>query len=141
MGWDIQCYGRPAANELFKTGQVTTTLDIIRDDKPVLLDRLQLNNQAELNSPVCISNYPCFGTLIATNATQALLDQARLAVANLALSSQKIKIGITLLDDLLVARCLGQYAEQVSCVLKTVWSTLRNEVMQRSVCLPRIWAT
>ena len=72
MGWEIQCYGRPAANELFNSGQITTTLNIIRDNKPILLDRLQLNNQAELNSSVCINNYPYFATFIATHATQAL---------------------------------------------------------------------
>ncbi len=141
MGWEIQCYGRPAANELFTTGQVTTALEIFRDGKAILLDRLQLNNQAELNSPICINHYPCFGTFISTNATQASLDQARLAVKNLELSSQKVEVGITLLDDLLLARCLGQHSEQVSNVLKTVWSALRNDVMQRPVCLPRIWAT
>ncbi|MCK5917239.1 MAG: urease accessory protein UreD [Cocleimonas sp.] len=139
MGWEIQCYGRPAANELFSTGQVTTKLEIIRDGKPLLLDRLQLNNDNEINSPSCINHYPCFGTFISTHATQALLDKARLAVVTI--EQENIEIGLTLIDDLLIARCLGQYSEQVSTVLKIVWSSLRDEVMQRPVCLPRIWAT
>ncbi|HIO93206.1 MAG TPA: urease accessory protein UreD [Leucothrix mucor] len=140
MGWEIQCYGRPAANELFSTGQITTTLEIFRDKKPILLDRLQLNNQAELNSPLCINNYPCFGTFISTHATPQLLEKARLAVADLE-TANNVEMGITLLDDLLIARCLGQHSEQVSTQLKSIWSALRNDVMQRPVCLPRIWAT
>ena len=141
MGWEIQCYGRPAAKEKFTTGQVTTTLNIYRDGKPILHDRLQLNNNSELNSMACINNYPCFGTFVSTYATTELLDKARTAVEALNTSSKKIEIGITLLDDILIARCLGQHSEQVSTVLKAVWSALREEVMQRPVCLPRIWAT
>lgn len=141
MGWEIQCYGRPAANEKFTTGQITTTLAIYRDSKPLLHDRLQLNNQAQLNSIACINDYACFGTFVATDATTALLDKVRTAVEAFSISSKKIEIGITLLDDILIARCLGQHAEQVSTVLKAVWSALREDLMQRPVCLPRIWAT
>ncbi|RTZ67603.1 MAG: urease accessory protein UreD [Aquificaceae bacterium] len=141
MGWEIQCYGRPAAKEKFSKGIITTTLAIYRDGKPILHDRLQINNQAELNSMACINNYPCFGTFVSTDATSDLLDKARAAVEILNISSKKIEIGITLLDDLLIARCLGQHAEQVTTVLKAVWSALREDIMQRPVCLPRIWAT
>ncbi len=141
MGWEIQCYGRPAANEKFTAGQVTTKLEIFRNDMPLLLDRLQLNNANEINSSICVNSYPCFGTFISTHATTELLGRARLAIASIATDSNELEIGITLLDDVLIARCLGQYAEQVSQVLKAIWSALRDEIMQRPVCLPRIWAT
>ncbi len=90
MGWEIQCYGRPAA-------------------------------------------------FISTHATPELLDKTRLAISNI--EQNNVQIGITLIDDLLVVRCLGQYAEQVNTILKIIWVELRHEIMQRPVCLPRIWAT
>ena len=46
-----------------------------------------------------------------------------------------------MIDDVLVARCLGQYAEQISIIFKLIWSTLRPEVSGRDACHPRIWST
>ena len=140
MGWEINCYGRPASKELFESGKVMTRLEVYRDGAPLMLDRLLIDGGQALQSPASLNGYPCFGTFISTNVTQALLDEARNSVAEYSRSSG-LQIGLTLLDDLLVVRCLGQQAEQVSTTLKAVWSALRPEVMQRPVCLPRIWST
>ena len=140
MGWEINCYGRPASNELFEEGKVMTRLEVYRDGVPLMLDKLLIEDSQALQSAVSMNNYPCFGTFVATQATPELLEKSRLSVAELVNQDQK-QIGITLLDDLLVMRCLGQHAEQVSTTLKAVWSALRPEIIQRSVCLPRIWAT
>jgi len=140
MGWEINCYGRPASKELFESGKVMTRLEVYRDGAPLMLDRLLIDGGQALQSPASLNGYPCFGTFISTNVTQTLLDEARNSVAEYSRSSG-LQIGLTLFDDLLVVRCLGQQAEQVSTTLKTVWSTLRPDVMKRSICLPRIWAT
>jgi len=140
MGWEINCYGRPASKELFERGKVMTRLKVYQEGEPLLLDRLLIDDLRALQSPVSMNAHPCFGTFIATHVTQNLLEQARANIA--ALSSPKApQVGLTLMDDLLVVRCLGQHAEQVSTTLKAVWSALRPEVMNRSVCLPRIWST
>lgn len=138
MGWEINCYGRPASNELFAKGSVVTRLEILRDDQPLLLDRLDIFSKDSLHSLASLSGYPCFGTFIATQATQQLVDKAREVTAKI---SDDQHIGITLLDDLLVARCLGKNAEQVATTLKSVWSSLRPNVLGREACSPRIWAT
>jgi len=140
MGWEINCYGRPASKELFESGKVMTRLEVYRDGAPLMLDRLLIDGGQPLQSPASLNGYPCFGTFISTNVTQTLLDEARNSVAEYSRSSG-LQIGLTLFDDLLVVRCLGQQAEQVSTTLKAVWSALRPEVMQRPVCLPRIWST
>ena len=140
MGWEINCYGRPASKELFESGKVMTRLEVYRDGASLMLDRLLIDGGQALQSPASLNGYPCFGTFISTNVTQALLDEARNSVAEYSRSSG-LQIGLTLFDDLLVVRCLGQQAEQVSTTLKAVWSALRPEVMQRPVCLPRIWST
>jgi len=140
MGWEINCYGRPASKEYFESGKVMTRLEIYRAGKPLILDGLLINDKQALQSPTSLNGYPCFGTFVATHITQDLLEKARASVDNAA-QDNKQQIGLTLMDDLLVARCLGQHAEQVSTTLKTIWSALRPEVMKRPVCLPRIWAT
>ncbi len=140
MGWEINCYGRPASKELFENGKVMTRLEVYRDGAPLMLDKLLIEDNLALQSAVSMNSYPCFGTFVATQVTPELLEKARLSVAKF-LNQDQQYIGITLLDDLLVMRCLGQHAEQVSTTLKAVWSALRPDIMQRSVCLPRIWAT
>ncbi|MCF6190901.1 MAG: urease accessory protein UreD [Cocleimonas sp.] len=140
MGWEINCYGRPASKELFESGKVMTHLEIYRDGAPLLLDRLLIEDVDALQSPASMNGYPCFGTFIATHVTQDLLEKARASVEKFTEQEQQ-QLGLTLMDDLLIVRCLGQHAEQVSTTLKTVWSALRPNVMKRSICLPRIWAT
>ena len=138
MGWEINCYGRPASKDFFKKGNVDTQLKITRDGKPLLLDRLKIDSMETLQSPVSLDGYPCFGTFIATQVTPELLEQSRDAIAHISGDQQ---FGITMIDDVLVARCLGQYAEQISIIFKLIWSTLRPEVSGRDACHPRIWST
>jgi len=138
MGWEINCHGRPAAKEYFENGKVTTRLELFRDGKPVILDGLTVGENNALNSPTSLNTHPCFGTFIATQATQELLDKARTVIETV---SNEQHIGITLIDDILVARCLGQYSEQVSTTLKLIWSALRNDILKREACYPRIWST
>ncbi|MEE9328432.1 MAG: urease accessory protein UreD [Cocleimonas sp.] len=145
MGWEINCYGRPASNELFENGKVLTRLELFRDDTPLILDSLCVNNMTgdnnALMSATSLNSYPCFGTFISTQVTPELLDKARSAVKDINIKSDNQQIGITLMDDVLVARCLGQYAEQISTTLKLVWTSLRPDILGRDTCQPRIWST
>lgn len=138
MGWEINCYGRPAANEDFESGKVLTSLEIFRCGQPLLMDRLLIDSPSALQSPSSMNNYPCFGTFVATHITDALLETARSALAEI---EMPVQIGLTLIDDILVARCLGNYAEQISIPLKCIWAAIRPEVLGRDVCHPRIWST
>ena len=138
MGWEINCYGRPASKDFFEQGYVDTQFKITRDGKPLLLDRLKIDSVDVLQSPVSLAGYPCFGTFIATQVSPELLEKAREAIAHI---SDDQKIGLTMIDDILVARCLSRYAEQVSTMFKLIWSTVRPEVLGRDACHPRIWST
>ena len=138
MGWEINCYGRPASQELFKKGFVDTKLNISRDGNPLVLDRLKIDSIEALQSPVSLNGFPCFGTFIVTQVTPDLVAKARDATANIRGDQQ---FGLTLIDDVLVVRCLGQYAEQIFTVFKLIWSVVRPEVSGRDACHPRIWST
>ena len=138
LGWEINCYGRPASKDFFKTGTVDTHFTISRDGKPILLDRLKIDSQKALHSPSSLNAYPCFGTLIATNVSKSLLEEARKAVADIQSSDH---LGLTLLDDVLVARCLAKNSEQISNAFKLIWNVVRPEVTAKDACHPRIWST
>ena len=51
------------------------------------------------------------------------------------------RVGVTLVDGLLVTRILGDAAFRVQVLLQTLWSRLRPLVMGHAPCPPRIWAT
>lgn len=138
LGWEINCYGRPASNDLFQTGFVDTHFTITRNGTSILLDRLKINSKDALYSSASLNAYPCFATFIATNVTKELLDKARLSVEEIE-SDQHL--GLTLLDDVLVARCLAKNSEQVSTTFKLIWNAVRPDVTGKNVCHPRIWAT
>lgn len=138
MGWEINCYGRPASNELFEKGHVGTNLEILREGEFLLLDKLTINDSDAIQSPACLNGNACFGTFISAQATNESLDKAREAIKGVA---KDVQIGITLLDDILIARCLGQFSEKVMSALKLIWMALRPDILGRSACHPRIWST
>ena len=138
MGWEINCYGRPASGESFESGRVNTRFEVYRNKLPIILDGLTIGDNNALSSAISLNGNACFGTFVATQIKPELRDKARLAVSHIQGSQQ---IGITLIDDILIARCLGQYAEEVSTTLKLIWEILRPGTMGKNACQPRIWAT
>lgn len=138
MGWEINCYGRPASELLFQEGQVRTSLEIFLDGDPIFLDKLIIADLNALASPVSLNNFPCMGTFIATHVSKDLLAKVRESSLNF---NQQGMIGITLMDELLIVRCLSQYAEPIANQLKAIWSLLRPDVLHKQACKPRIWST
>jgi len=138
MGWEINCYGRPASNESFENGKVNTRFELYRNGQAVLLDSLTVGENNALSSPTGLNGYACLGTFVSTHVTKELLDKARAAVEG---SNKELQFGLTLIDDILVVRCLGQYAEQVSTILKHIWFAIRADILSRDACPPRIWST
>lgn len=138
IGWEVNCFGRPVAKKAFKQGVINTVIEIERDGIPILLDKLTVTDSS-LKSPSCLNGYTCFGTFIATQITTELLEMARGSLD--AVETKNLQIGLTLLDDILVVRCLGQYAEQVREPLIQIWKILRPEILGKQACLPRIWST
>lgn len=143
IGWEINCYGRPASNDHFKKGIVKTRLELFQNNKPIILDGLLINDAHALQSPSSLNGYSCFGTLIATHVSQDLLDEVRELISKHNDNSEEDQtvIGLTRVDDILIARCLGEYSEQISNSLKQIWSILRPEILNRKACHPRIWST
>jgi urease accessory protein len=137
IGWEIHCLGRPAIGERFDPGEAQFHLRLVREQKPLLIDRWHVGRPADLSGPASLRNHPVVGSWLATNADQADLKLVRGAVPQPA----RGQVGLTLLGDLLVARYLGDSTEQARRLFQTLWSTLRPRLLGRAVCPPRIWAT
>ena len=138
IGWEILCLGRPAANEVFEKGKVSMRFDIWRDDKPLLLDYLKITGADELlTAPWGLRSYPCNATFIAVGVNQLLMETLRKKVT---LKSDAIA-GMTRIEDVLICRFLGHQAEHAKEYFTQLWRHLREAVIGKTICEPRIWGT
>lgn len=137
LGWEIQSLGRPAVKERFESGAADLGLDIGREAKPLLSERLRVPSVASLDGPSSLRGYPITALFIASGAGAEDLAAARQGLA----PTNEVLLALTLLEDLLVARCLARSLEPVRRTFLLLWGILRPRLLGREACPPRIWAT
>lgn len=101
IGWDIACLGRPSNVLGFDQGQAVLRLDIARDSRPLLRERLAVTGGQGLGALSGLRGFPVTATFLASGASADGLAAARAALPP---DSAALIAGITRLDDLLVAR-------------------------------------
>ncbi len=134
IGWEIHCLGLPVIADGFDSGQAEFQLIIERDDRPLLLERLRVTPD-KLHAKAGLRGLPVNATLLATPAGATELDQVR----ELLLATPDA--GVTLIDDLLVVRYLGDSTELCRNLFTKIWAAIRTSVTGRPPCPPRIWST
>lgn len=137
LGWDILCFGRPASRDYFLEGVVSNRLQISRDGVPLLIERLSVESGEDLLRPSGQRGCTVAASFIAANCTATILENARDCLA----ANRLVLCGATLIDDLLVVRCLGDSVEEIRTLFIEVWQKVRPVLLGREACLPRIWAT
>lgn len=138
FGWDILCLGRPASGELFASGRVRQRFELWRDRQPLLLERsLYIGGSDALIKPWGMQGYTIAGTLIANHADESIVSCARKHCG----IDDNIILTATLVDDLLVCRCLAANAELMRNRFIQIWSVLRPLLLKRKAVSPRIWNT
>jgi urease accessory protein len=135
IGWEINCLGRPAINEPFDPGRAEFKFSVWRDDQPLLIERMLIEDRAGLDGTAGLRGNPVVATMLAT------LDDASSIEAIRQLDHQPQQIGITHSDGLLMVRYLGDSTEQVRSHFKRIWQLLRPTIINRPACEPRIWNT
>jgi len=131
IGWELTCYGRPACNELFDSGQVRQHFELWIDDQPALLDHLRIGNNSTIQAPWGLAGNTTLGTLLAYPATINDLDAAR----------EHADIACTLVDKVLSCRLVNKDGDAAKKSFVKLWQTLRPRIVGREAVLPRIWAT
>ena len=137
LGWEIQCLGRPVIGERFDTGAADLGVSIHRDGRLLLIERLRLRSVADLDGVAGLRGYPVSATFIASGARDLDLNAARDGLGGRFADP----FSMTLLDDLLVARCLSSSVEPVQRLFIALWGILRPRLLGCEACPPRIWAT
>jgi len=137
FGWELSSLGRPVIGERFEPGRADLGLRIERDGRPLLLERLRVDDGVGLDGPSGLRGLPVHGTLIATGADAEVLATAR------AVSAQwpALTVAATRLDDLLVVRALASRVEPLMLCFRALWQELRPRLLGIGASPPRIWAT
>jgi urease accessory protein len=137
IGGEMHCLGRPVIGERFDRGTADLILGLERDGRPLLRVRLRLRKGKGLEGPSGLRGFPVCGTFVAAGAGPRDLDSARQTLPG----ATAFPIGLTLVEDLLIARCLTPAVEPASRIFRSLWGILRPRLMGRDACPPRIWST
>jgi urease accessory protein len=134
--WEIQCLGRPVIAEGFDRGHLDSRLSVTRDGVPLVHERQRVsaNNRTRLS---LMAGFAVGATLLISHAGEPEVEVCR----RLLEVTGSEYAGATLLDDLLVARYLGNSTERARHLFTGVWRELRPRTLGRAPSVPRIWAT
>jgi urease accessory protein len=149
MGWDITCFGRAASGERYAsaTGNWRTRTEVLRDGRRLWLEQGRVaGGDALFESPVGLAGHSVCGTLLAAaplwtgdeGAGAAALMAACRAVAA---GEDGASAGVTRLPGLMIARWLGDNAEDARRYFAALWMLLRPALKRSAATPPRIWAT
>jgi len=136
LAWEMTCYGRLASNEAFDAGEVHQALELWRTGKPLLLDHLHIEGGTAMqNANWGLSGMSALGTLMAFPANADDVTAVRECGIDVE------RLSCTLIDSVLLCRCLCTDGAALKQQLLKVWQRLRPRVLKREAVLPRIWAT
>ena len=138
LGWEMLTLGRPRSGDQYRAGALKALTRIRVDGAPRLIERqLWRAGDAVLEAPWGLGGKRVVAAFYIYPAQSASLESAREFIA----ASGYEGFAATLLDDLLVMRALGNDATAMRETVAAIWSELREDVLGRPACAPRIWAT
>ena len=140
-GWEMHCFGRPANSEFFSSGEIHSQTRICIDGELRLVERLNTQGMTTISAPTGLRGLPMQGSFIAAPCERAHLEALQRILRNEAEKPYPLPIGITLVDEVLVVRALGEQTEPMLAVFTRLWSELRQLWLGSAACVPRIWAT
>ena len=136
MGWEILCLGLPALKKTFDRGQLNATITLFNDAIPLLFEKLKIKGKKDLAGPAGLKDQPVSATFWAYPVQEQLFRQVKETTPPL-----EENFGMTLIDNLLVARYLGDHPGQAKEQFEALRQALAPELTGRQAAVPRIWNT
>ena len=144
-GWEMVCLGREIAGDYFSEGRVMQNIELRRNKKPLLIERLLVDQLASGETESIrsqnwgLAKQSVSGTFLMTGVNNEQFERAREFVNNQ--NNSALNVGITLLEDVLVCRALSNQSRHLKSIFTAVWLLLREEVLGVAAHEPRIWST
>ncbi|MEX0386893.1 urease accessory protein UreD [Spiribacter onubensis] len=137
VGWELNCFGRPASTQPFDHGRFRQRLEVWRGDTPVLLEHACLDGGGmAMAAPWGLGGHQAMATLVASPAGADDIKALREALVGV-----PGEVAVTGFDDLLVLRWRGPGALEGYQLRARAWELLRPRLLDRPACPPRIWNT
>jgi urease accessory protein len=138
IGWEMHCFGRPANKEKFHSGSISSRTEINIDGELRLVEQLYTEDGSLIESASGLRGRAMQGSLIAAPCSQDQRDQLEHILHSYL---HPDSIGLTLVDEVLVIRVLGDHIEPILEKFTQLWFQLRTEWIEKKPCPPRIWDT
>lgn len=136
IGWEIAGLGLSASNNHFSSGSYGLQLNIWHQDRPLLLETTRFDaDDPMLSMPWGMGGHTVLGTMAAFPGSRFLLETLR----TLQKERTETLFAPTLIDGLLVCRCLAKDARQVKELFRCAWERIRPQIMGRTAFRPRAW--
>lgn len=135
---EIIVFGRLASGEEVKDGLLREAWEVYREDKLVWADALHLEDQMQrvLNHVSGFGGARAVATSVYAGTDAAdVLEAAREFLG----SFDGVRLGATVVNDLLVCRWLAKDPYQLRRAFGAFWMKFRQKALGRQAVLPRLW--
>ncbi|MFK8042287.1 urease accessory protein UreD [Congregibacter sp.] len=138
--WDVVVLGRPACGESFSSGRLKQQLEVYRENRPLLIERLALAAGDRMSrSQMGMQEQSTVGVMVLTDhAADELLEQWLKSVNH---ELNEGEFTITQRSGLIIARYLGEDALRCRQGFTQLWTTIAEETTGVKPAIPRIWHT
>ena len=141
FGWEHAVLGRMAGSLPFSSGQLSLRLIVYRDHRLLYRDHLRID-------PETLASASGLDGMTSLASGLLVLRQGSEETDALVASCRQIlddfpgKSGVTAIrDELISVRLLSARAEDTRNALESLWSSVGEQIMARTVETPRIWRT
>lgn len=131
---ETHCFGRTAASERFDEGMMRWRTDVCRNGAPFWSECTRIEAPKWTEASAGMRSHAYTGTLLAAPVDPAICEKLRSEVCD-------DNTAVTCIEDLLVARYLGDDGQLWRATSEALWRVLRPAVMGHCATRPRIWAT
>lgn len=138
IGCEVICLGRPANGENFDLGEASFRTRLSREGTPLQVETMRIGPELGRTGATSLRNHPVTGITYATPVNTEQLESLR---ESLAPYKERDYFALTLIDDLLIARFLGESTLSAQRRFTALWKQLRPLLMHRPASIPRIWKT
>lgn len=136
VGWEINCLGLPARDEVFDDGRLRLGFELSIDGTPRWIDHLRIDGEGPArNARWGLGGSTAIGTML------IYPGDAELSEALKQISTAGVELAVTVVDGVLFCRAMNAQAEPIRRAFLACWSRARPEVLRREATAPRIWAT
>lgn len=140
--WDVVCFGRPASQLNFDSGECLQLIRVERDGIPLLIERNLVKGGGALQASVWgLNGNNSMGTFIMTLTTERTQREALTEMLMQTTETGSHTWGLTQKDELFIARYLGDSASHCRRGFELLWQALRPLMIGKSAVSPRIWST